>query len=135
MTTEVRENIQFYREQLLHFKKLYWALQCELDRVDSLRKNWDYYIVKQELEKLESQKAVENKTFILSKPLPRKKLSQREIQERDLYRAPECIRSFISEGVIDAEDYPNLVKPAGASATEDSAAENAECSCDCDETD
>ena len=50
MTTEVRKDIQFYREQLLHFKKLYWALQCELDRVDSLRKNWDYYIVKQELE-------------------------------------------------------------------------------------
>lgn len=135
MTTEVRKDIQFYREQLLHFKKLYWALQCELDRVDSLRKNWDYYIVKQEVEKLGSQKAMENKTFILSKPLPRKKLSQREIQERDLYRAPECIRSFINEGVIDAEDYPNLVKPAGVSATEASAAEPSECSCDCDETD
>ena len=130
MTTEVRKDIQFYREQLLHFKKLYWALQCELDRVDSLRKNWDYYIVKQELEKLESRKAVENKTFILSKPLPRKKLSQREIQERDLYRAPECIRSFINEGGIGAEDYPNRVKPAGGSATEAS-----EYSCDCDETD
>ena len=28
------------------YKHLYWELQCELDRIDMLRKNWSYFTLK-----------------------------------------------------------------------------------------
>ena len=40
--------MEWYKEELGKFKKLYYELQMELDKLDSLRKNWTYFSMKRQ---------------------------------------------------------------------------------------
>ena len=41
--------MEWYKEELGKFKKLYYELQMELDKLDSLRKNWTYFSMKRQV--------------------------------------------------------------------------------------
>ena len=41
-------SIEWYKNELEKFKKLYFKLQSELDKLDCLRKNWTYFTLKRE---------------------------------------------------------------------------------------
>ena len=40
--------MEWFKTEMEKYKKLYYELQTELDKLDSLRKNWTYFALKRE---------------------------------------------------------------------------------------
>ena len=99
-------DIEYYKSELERFKKLYFDLQMELDKIENLRKGWDYYSLKREkaLEKLKLSDIPKEEVALEQTREMMEEWEKRKLMwgQREFYRAPECL-SDMEEGLDEVD--------------------------------